>query len=169
MSVETESGLTLAELNKIIQHNLAPPDEAIPTGEYHVTDNGDRYPVYKEVREITKAQPQRDPEGHILYHLRADGSKHRPMMERVVVGHEEREYIIVPVGNGISQKEYHFRPAPGEMERKRREKEDREALTELSRFLREQGKGFPDLLGAIKGAFGSAPAKGGKTKQSEAE
>lgn len=161
----TETPTTLDELNKVIQHNLRPPPDAERTGEYHQVGD-DKFEVFRERVPVEKRQPMRDADGNVLYHLRADGSKHRPMMEGVVVAEEVQEYILVPVGNGVVQKNYHFRPSEGEMEARRRREEEAAALSELSRFLKEQGKGFGDLVGALKGSLGGRaeepPARGGR-------
>lgn len=149
--------IRISELNKKVQHNLTPPDDAIMTGEVHVDTAGDRYPVYREVVTITGRKQMRDAEGQVLYHLRPDGSKHRPMMESYVMEEKIRDFTIVPVGNGISQKNYNFRPQEGELEARKRLKDNQEGLGELSKLLAEQGKTFGDLVSALKGAI-TAPA-----------
>lgn len=152
-----ETPIPLSELNKAVRHNMEPPAEAEMTGEVHTNSAGDRFPVYRETVPVEGRRPQRDADGNVLYHLRPDGSRHRPMMESFIQSVVSREYVIEPVGNGITQKNFNFRPTKDELERKRMEKEDREAQSELSRFLRDQGKTFGDLVGVLKGAFSRMP------------
>lgn len=148
---------SFAELNRHVNHNLTPPDDAIPTGETFTDSAGNRFPIYKEVREVTEKREVKDSAGNVLYHLNKDNTRQKPMTERVVVGTIEKEYVIVPVGDGTSQKNYLFRPSAEEIEMRQRQQDEAAAQTELSRFLAEQGKGFGDLLAGLKGAM--KPAK----------
>lgn len=146
--------LNLGELNKVIQHNTdLDPDEEY-TGEIHVDSAGQKWPVIKRLEVVTGRQPKRDADGNVMYHLRADGSRHRPMMESVVEESREVEFIKMPVGNGIVQRNYKFRPSPEELERQKLDRENERGREELAEILAKGGKSFADVVGAIKSSVG---------------
>lgn len=154
----SEQPRTIDSLNKSIVHNLTPDPSWEPTGEYHTDSAGGRWPVYREKEGVFKTVAKRDEDGLPLYHLRADGSKFRPMTAKRRVSTRVRDFTYVPLGNGIAQKNYNWRPSAAELERKRVETEEAAAQSELTRTLRDAGMGFKDLLAGLRGLIGMSPA-----------
>lgn len=149
----------LDDLNRVIQHNMnAEPGEDM-TGEVHIDSAGQRWPVFRMVEAIEGRRPKRDADKAIMYHLRPDGSRHRVMMETYQKAVRTREFIKVPLGNGIVQRNFDFRPSPEEIERQKITRANEGARSELERLLAAGGKTMVDVVDAIKGAVGvpSAP------------
>lgn len=148
---------TLNDLNLVIRHDLTPDPSWEETGEFHRDTAGNRFPVYREKVPIEKRVPQRDADGGIMYHLAADGSRRRQMWTREVTSHKVREFVYAPVGNGICQKNYHFRPSAEETIRRANEIAEQNAISDLGRALKESGQSFVDLLAGVKSAVGIEP------------
>ena len=77
---------TMADLNKIIKHDMTPDPSWEATGEIHRDSAGGRWPVYRERITENGRVAQRDADGGIMYHLAADGSKRRAMWQEEKVG-----------------------------------------------------------------------------------
>lgn len=145
---------TTAELNAQIKHNMEPDPSWEETGEFHRDSVGNRFPVYRETVQVYKKVPQRDADGGVLYHLRPDGSRFRPMMEEVFSHEETYEFINVPVGNGQCEKVRGFRATPQELEKKAIEQANSRVLGEL----RQLGPAaLSKILEAVRGAVGLQP------------
>lgn len=154
METQQATPPTINQLNSRIKHDVTPDPSWIPTGEYHRDTAGNQWPVYIERRYTTTREAIRDADGQPMYHLAADGSRRRPMYQRVRSGSRDREFIYMPLGNGLTQKNYHFRPAPGELARLENERIEKSALTDLGRALKESGLGISDLVRSLKDVVG---------------
>jgi hypothetical protein len=151
-----QAPLTLAEMNKDIKHDLTPDPSWQETGEFHKDSVGNRFPVYVVEEPLQVKVPKRDFDGQIMYHLTGDGRRIRPMWDLEIQGHRTREFIYVPVGNGCCERNFNFRPAPGEVERERMQKARREQMAALENLPPTLLAGIVD---AIKNAAGlGAPA-----------
>lgn len=94
---------------KVVRGNTTKPREAEFAGRYH----GD-HPVYVEKEPILKHVPLLDEMGEPVRKYWNNG---RSRIETVpeVQGYEEREYIIVDLGNGMTKKNYHFHPSEADL------------------------------------------------------
>lgn len=95
-----------------IRPNLTKPRDAEFTGRYHGAD-----PIYHEKRPVFSMVTKRDDAGEIIYKLNRDGSRRCPLRVQEVERYEEREFVIVDLGNGMTTRNYDFRPDPEESAR----------------------------------------------------
>lgn len=147
----------LSELNKNVRHDLTPDPDWEQTGEIHRDTAGNQYPVYVEVERKEKRVPLRDADGAVLYHLRADGSRHRPMMTTEFAGDVRREFVYMPLGNGIVQKNYFFRPDPASVARLEAARAEENMVGDLARMLREANLTPSQIVAGLKNAAGIQP------------
>lgn len=157
---------TLNELNKHIRLDLTPDSAWEVTGEVHWDPAGNRWPVYRETVEVMERVPAMSPAGEPLWHLRPDGTRNRPMMTMEVVDRMSREFTYVPLGNGLAQKNYYFRPTPDEIAKKERENAEKRAISELGSALAEAGMSVVDFVKSVKDG---AKAKAGIEPRPEPE
>lgn len=96
---------------KIVRGNLAPPEGAQLTGELHFGQ-----PVYYEMVPTFERVLVRDPDGKPVWMMRGD-VKIKPEYELVQTGEERRDFVIEDLGNGMTFRNYDFRPDADEQRR----------------------------------------------------
>lgn len=133
-----------------INHDMTPPEGGVPTGEVFNGLQVWRVPVRVE----GALAERRDPiTKEIMWHLK-DGQKVRPMMAREPATVVERECVLVPVGNGMTQINYDFRPSADELaQRHARESFTPEAV--LARMERQQAE--TDAVKSLLADLGVTP------------
>ncbi|HWV58688.1 MAG TPA: hypothetical protein VNZ57_14625 [Longimicrobiales bacterium] len=121
----------------------------------HQLSDGEAVPIFKELVPITEVVPKRDADGNVMWHYRGE-HKVRPQTQRVIVDHIEREFILMPLGNGMTQKVYDFRPSEAEEQEAQRRVRRAALLDRLTNALERS----PDAIDQLLSALQSAPAAG---------
>lgn len=134
------------ELNVIKSDTDTAPTGSEWRGEYYQWGDKQKK-VFVETFENAEVRAIIDPTtGGPMYKRGAGGvTLNSKMTERVVLGHGEREFILVDFGNGQVGKQYTFRETPEEIER-RAKAARRQANLEKLLDLAEEGGGIEKLL-----------------------
>lgn len=111
-------------------------------------------PVYiEEVPNIQK-RVRRGPDGVDIWHKHhTTGEAIKPQLENYVPEDQpviRREFVLVDLGNGIVQKNYHFAPSQADMDR-RAQSINPVNVAELQRLVMEQQKQIQQLLAVSAG------------------
>ncbi len=132
-------------LNVIKSDTDSTPEGAEWRGEYY-TFGGQQKKVFVESVEKSEVRPRIDPTTGGRYYKRGPGGTtlDTAHTERVVLGTEEREFIVVDLGNGTTRKQYQFREDPTEAIE--REKKVRRAKILDQLFEKAEAAGGLDAL-----------------------
>jgi hypothetical protein len=140
------------------------PDGAEWRGEY-VNWGGEQKKVFHEKREIAKSEPIIDPETNRPMYKRGQAGQTTGQVYRIrtVVGHEDREFIQISLGNGMSTKHYDFRESQEEIDARAKRARREQLLDKL--FEKAEAVGGLDALLEDDEPDPPTPASARKTRQ----
>src|SRR5690606_30753623 len=131
-----------------IRHDFTPHPEWETTGEVWPTDYGPQ-PVYREkvLKRTFVPVIGKDGEPEMIVNYKT-GETIRPKT-RPVDSWETREFILYPLGNGITGKNFHFRPDPADAQRAQRKVARESFMERLMQAAERKGLSPEEIADAI--------------------